>query len=122
MWEASEDHQRSPVQQEQFSFMTMPLAYKPIAKELALHESLESYYGDENNFALEKPSDDVPTMFPDGSHWASCGNWTRYVRRLEGRVVQLYALDSDENPDSKIAELCGGHEFAVVDRRYIVDG
>lgn len=83
---------------------------------------LERYYGNERNFCLTKKGDGCAAEFPDGNCWAECTSWAMYVRRMERQRAKLYGFDSDENPDSEIAQLCGGHDFAVVDGRFIVDG
>lgn len=67
-------------------------------------------------------SSDGPATFPDGGDWAICSYWAQDLhKRLGARVVQ-YGFDDEENATSEIAQLAGGHDFAVVDGRYIVDG
>jgi hypothetical protein len=83
---------------------------------------LERYYGDEGNFCVTKKGDNCATEFPDGNCWADCTSWAIYVRRIEKQRAKLYGFDSDENPESEIAQCCGGHDFAVVDDRFLVDG
>jgi hypothetical protein len=92
-----------------------------VASGRAMKAELEKYYGNEENFCVTKVGDN-PAKFPDGSPWAECTSWAIYVRRNEGKRAKIYGFDSDENPDSEIAQLCGGHDFAVVADRFIVDG
>ena len=92
------------------------------ARRLAMKTALEEYYRNEENFCVVKVSDDEAAAFPDGGYWARCTSWAVYVRRLEGERAKLYGFDSDENPDSEIAQRCGGHDFAVVADRFLVDG
>jgi hypothetical protein len=92
------------------------------AEAAALRQSLEAHYSNEGNFAVVKPSDDRGTIFPDGHYWAMCTTWAAYVRRLEGPRAKLYGIDSDDIPESEIVDFYGGHDFAVVDDRFIVDG
>lgn len=92
------------------------------AEASALRNSLEAHYSNEGNFAVVKPSDDAATIFPDGNYWAICTTWAAYVRRLEGPRAKLYGIDSDSVPESEIVDFYGGHDFAVVDDRFIVDG
>jgi hypothetical protein len=67
-------------------------------------------------------SNDGPATFPNGSCWAICSSWAEDLHiRLKSRVVQ-YGFDDEENETSEIAQLAGGHDFAIVDGRYIVDG
>lgn len=65
--------------------------------------------------------DNEESVFPDGSAMVFCTNWANYVRRVMGSRATLHGFYHDENPDSKIAKDCGGHDFAVVDGRYVVD-
>ena len=84
-------------------------------------EEMEEVFGNEANYNVrENPRG--PAEFPDGSNWVSCTNWAHYVRRVLGDRAQIFGFDQDENPASQIAQECGGHDFAVVDERYIVDG
>jgi hypothetical protein len=92
-----------------------------VASGLQMKTELEKYYSNEENFRVTKEGDTAAT-FPDGNAWAECTSWAVYVRRIEGKSAKLYGFDSDENPDSEIAKICGGHDFAVVDNRFLVDG
>jgi hypothetical protein len=65
---------------------------------------------------------DGPAEFPDGSYWVICSNWAQDLHKRLGRRVVQYGFDDEENPTSEIAQLAGGHDFAVVDGRHIVDG
>ena len=84
-------------------------------------EELEAYWGNETNFAFAE-SAEGPFHFPDGTRWVACTNWARYVRRAYGAAAHLYGFDDEENPTSLIARRDYGHDFAVVGKRYIVDG
>lgn len=59
-------------------------------------------------------------VFPDGWASAICTNWMRYVARIlrRDRVEFRGFLDNG----SEIARDYGGHDFAIVDGRHIVDG
>ena len=82
---------------------------------------LAEVFGSEKNYGV-RDHEDGPAVFPDGSTWAKCTNWARYVRRVLGERVAIYGFSEDDNPTSEIARICGGHDFAVVDNRYVVDG
>jgi hypothetical protein len=88
----------------------------------AIKRALDSYYSNDTNFGFAKSPQDGEIEFPDGSSWFSCSNWARYTRRLEGKAAKLYGFDVEDNPGSLIAAECGGHDFAVVRDRFIVDG
>lgn len=92
-----------------------------VARGLPMKTELDGYYGNEENFRVTKEGD-TAAAFPDGNPWAICTSWAVYVRRIEGERARLFGFDSDENPASEIAQRCGGHDFAVVDGRFIVDG
>lgn len=85
--------------------------------------SLERLYGTPGTFPERRDRWEECTVFPDGSAVVFCSNWARQVRRVEGpERCQLFGFSSDEVPESLIATRCGGHDFAVVDGRYLVDG
>lgn len=69
------------------------------------------------------PVEDGPATFPSGTPWALCWAWADDLqRRLGSDRVKKYGFSDEDNEASEIARLCGGHDFAVVDHRYIVDG
>lgn len=59
-------------------------------------------------------------VFPDGWASAICTNWMRYAARILGR--DRVDFQGFECNGSAIAHDYFGHDFAVVDGRYIVDG
>lgn len=69
------------------------------------------------------PGDEEGAKFPNGSPWALCWAWAEDLKaRLGTDRVKQYGFSDDENRTSEIADLCGGHDFAVVDGRYLIDG
>lgn len=98
----------------------MPQANDPAADRLT---SLERLYGTPRTIPERRDPDEECWVFPDGRAVAFCTNWARYVRRIEGPIrCELYGFFSDAVPESSIARSCGGHDFAIVDGRYLVDG
>jgi hypothetical protein len=86
-------------------------------------EVLEAFYSNEYNFpTTNRYKDDGPALFPDGHEWAFCTNWARYARRFHGRSVKLYGFLEEENEASHIAAMAFGHDFAVLNNRYLIDG
>lgn len=84
--------------------------------------SLERLYGTPRSIPEKFDPDEECTVFPDGHAIAYCTNWARYVRRIQGAdSCELYGFFSDAVPESSIARVHGGHDFAIVDRRYLVD-
>ncbi|MGX5873001.1 hypothetical protein MJ547_04465, partial [Burkholderia gladioli] len=64
---------------------------------------------------------DLCSVFPDGSSALLCTNYARHVAAaLPGRAV-LVGFFEEENPGSRLAQIAGGHDFCVVDGRWIVD-
>lgn len=60
---------------------------------------------------------------PDGSSTVVCTNYAKHIERtLPGRV-QLAGFFCDENPDCEFSrrDYAEGHDFAIVDGRYLVD-
>lgn len=67
--------------------------------------------------------EDEGAKFPNGDPWAFCWSWANDLQqRLGGERVRRFGFDGDENETSEIGQLAGGHDFAIVDGRYIVDG
>lgn len=66
----------------------------------------------------------VASQFPNGLSATCCTNYAMHIfTALPGRV-QIYGFSNDRNPMSRVARdglHPGGHDFAVVDGRYIVD-
>lgn len=81
---------------------------------------LEAFYGDEEHFCITQEDGSCAT-FPDGTAWAICSNWACYVRRLEGPDAVIFGFAGEDNPTSEISRLADGHDFAVLDGRWIID-
>ena len=99
------------------------------------------HFGHEGNFNIRKgdhdePLDDndsdldSPASFPSGGQWFICTDWACYVRRELGDRAKIYGFDiSDkrragaaDDDYSRLDQGFDGHDFAVVDDRFIVDG
>lgn len=67
---------------------------------------------------------DLESIFPDGSSAVVCTNYAiQIARALPGRV-EIFGFANEDNPTSRVAREeihPGGHDFAVVDGRYLVD-
>lgn len=86
-----------------------------------VRKSLERYFNDEKSLPDKFNRSEECHVFPNGDASAVCTSWAKYVRRLLGNRVQLYGFDDAINK-ATISKSYGGHDFAVVDGRYIVDG
>ncbi|TLX15990.1 hypothetical protein [Rhizobium sp. MHM7A] len=63
------------------------------------------------------------SVFPNGDHAAFCTSWADDLReRLGSEAVALFGFSADENPDSHVSKIADGHDFAILHKRYIVDG
>lgn len=60
-------------------------------------------------------------IFPDGENLDNATAYARYVRRALGARAAIYGFWEEDNPTARISSLTGGHDFAIVDDRYIVD-
>lgn len=67
---------------------------------------------------------DMYSVFPDETSAITCTNYAVQVaRKLKGRT-QIFGFANQDNPTSRVAREAihpGGHDFAVVDGRYLVD-
>lgn len=62
-------------------------------------------------------------LFPDGTRSSDCTNWAVYARRALGHRVQIIGFFCEDNPKATgMAALAEGHDFAVLDDRWILDG
>lgn len=83
-------------------------------------ESLRAHFDDPAHIPDRFNRREQCFVFPDG--WASgiCTNWMRYVRRLLGPDrVEFHGFTGN---GSWVDRMAGGHDFALVDGRYVVDG
>lgn len=67
--------------------------------------------------------EDGPSLFPDGGQVVICTSWAIQARRLLGARAAIYGFYCADNPDATaMARLADGHDFAVIDGRWILDG
>lgn len=67
---------------------------------------------------------EVESRFPDDTSAICCTNYAAQILRAMPGRVKIFGFANENNPTSRVAreELHpGGHDFAVVDDRYIVD-
>ncbi len=66
---------------------------------------------------------ETASLFPNGKPWAICSNWVDDLQaRLGSSIVVRFGFWGSDNPQSEVSEIADGHDFVVVDGRYIVDG
>ncbi|WP_425263346.1 hypothetical protein [Vibrio owensii] len=60
---------------------------------------------------------------PDGEEMGRCTNCANWIKSLYGKRADVYGFMVEDNPNcsSRILNIVGGHDFAVIDQRYIVD-
>lgn len=81
---------------------------------------LKATFLNESHYAIREDEGDG-SLFPDGSRAAVCSNWARYIRRVLGDRARIYGYFADDNPGTVIGDIAGGHDFVIVDERYLVD-
>lgn len=68
---------------------------------------------------------DGQSVFPDGSSATICTDYAEQVRqKLEGHEVQIVGFANEDNPNSAVVREewhPGGHDFAIVDHRWLID-
>jgi len=70
---------------------------------------------------LENP--DASAYLPHGGSATCCTDYAMHIYlALPGRVV-IFGFSNEDNPTSRFAQeaMAEGHDFAIVDKRYIVD-
>lgn len=66
---------------------------------------------------------DTVSVFPNGDQAVICTSWADDLRkRLGPEAVALFGFSAEANPGSYVSEIADGHDFAIVNKRYIVDG
>jgi hypothetical protein len=60
------------------------------------------------------------SLLPDGGRASDCSDCAAFIRSVEPNAT-IYGFWSKDNPSWAGAKLQDGHDFAVVDGRYIVD-
>lgn len=67
--------------------------------------------------------EDVVNVFPNEEESAICTSWANDLReRLGAETVALFGYDGSENPETDVSRIADGHDFAIVNGRYFVDG
>lgn len=82
---------------------------------------LNTMFGNPDNYSSFHDEEEGVSLFPDRSQSFICTNWAGYVRRVLGVRVAIMGFYGDSNPASSIGADFGGHDFALVDGRWIVD-
>jgi len=77
-------------------------------------------YGSDEALGVVYDEEAGASLLPDGRRAASCADCAYYIRSLEPNTA-IYGFWSRENTGWAGAILVDGHDFAVVDGRYIVD-
>jgi hypothetical protein len=71
-----------------------------------------------------KPMDDVESQFPDGTDAVRCTHYAMQVYRRFPSHTQIFGFTNAANPDCEFARKQwhpGGHDFAIIDGRWLVD-
>lgn len=71
-----------------------------------------------------RPMDDLESEFPDGTDAVRCTHYAMRIYRSFPRNTQIFGFTNAANPHCEFArqELHpGGHDFAVVDDRWLID-
>lgn len=70
---------------------------------------------------------DTASLMPDGTSAVCCTNYAHHVRNVLGDMgceVAVVGFANEDNPTSRCAIVeyhPGGHDFAIVDDRYLID-
>ncbi len=98
----------------------MPHVNKAIAS-ILLH--LESDKEWDEFWNITTPDDDSGSYFTNYPCFSGviCTGYACEIYRRLPRRTSIYGFHVEDNPDSEIGKSVGGHDFAIVDNRYIVD-
>lgn len=81
---------------------------------------LVARYGSDGALGARYHEEEGASVLPDGGRASSCSDCAYYIRELESNTA-IYGFWSKDNPSWAGAKLQDGHDFAIVEGRYIVD-
>ncbi len=84
-------------------------------------ETLAEAFGSEIHYNISNPDEDA-ACFPDGTYWVICTNWAAQVKRVFGSRCEIWGFSCEDNPGTDMEDEAEGHDFAIVDGRFLVDG
>ena len=83
---------------------------------------IDSVYRDKGDeFWGVEMTDEGSRFKRTGLSGVTCTGFAVEIFQRNMGCAKIYGFDSEENPTSMIAALAGGHDFAVLEDRYIVD-
>lgn len=88
----------------------------------ATKEELEAVFGPETHYGSRYDEHEELSVMPDGNQTFACTSWAGVVRRALGSRAVIVGFAAGDNPASEVSALADGHDFAIVDSRFIVDG
>ena len=100
--------------------MWNPLRLQQNARRPSRVAELTARYGSDDALGVLYDNEEQVSLLPDGGRAASCYDCACHIRSIEPNT-EIYGFWSRENTGWAGAILQDGHDFAVVDRRYIVD-
>jgi len=107
-----------------------------VASNALTREDLEALFGsdeamgivfvnDDGEVIPNTPDADGQSVFPDGSSATNCTNYAEQIKQsLDGHDVQIVGFANESNPNCDVVREewhPGGHDFAIVDYRWLVD-
>ena len=91
---------------------------RPVPSRVA---ELEARYGSDEALGVVWNEEEERSLLPDGEPVVICGFCAAYIVRLEG-AGKVVGFHDKVNPTAHAAGYPGGgHDFALIDDRYIVD-
>lgn len=98
--------------------------FVPASKRIVNHrtrvEELAARFGSDEALGVAYDEESGVSLLPDGGRASSCADCAFFIQSREPNTV-IYGFWSSENIGWAGAALLDGHDFAVVDGRYVVD-
>jgi hypothetical protein len=92
-------------------------AAKKVASRVA---ELEAKYGTDAALGVRFDEAEGMSLLPNGKPAATCTNCADFIRNKEPNTA-IFGFHHEDNPGAQVSANAGGHDFALVDNRYIVD-
>ncbi len=83
--------------------------------------SAEFLNRDDEYWGIETNSEGESIFINSGYSGTQCTGFACAISKIMSARTKIYGFEEKDNPSSEIGRLTGGHDFAVIDDRFIID-
>jgi hypothetical protein len=92
--------------------LDLPLSYTAI---------LERHFGDEDVYGIWIEPEEERCLLPDGGSAVVCTDLATFIANQMPHRAEIYGYFADDNEGAETNEHADGHDFVLLDDRYIID-